>query len=174
MRSAFLALTNCLFKKHTPFITTIFINDWFWSVLYLFSSFWTLFLEWKGCNSIYHFRSDGVPMRKVSPGNPSPLMERKNQNTQNLGRLTKMFTERFDEVIFEPLLLIDNLVYLFIIFLRSKVNFHVWFIRVQDRMWALRAKPSSLAIWPTVTWISSTPAFWTQCQNTSSFWWWKL
>ena len=114
--SAFLALTNCLFKKHTPFITTIFINDWFWSVLYLFSSFWTLFLEWKGCNSIYHFRSDGVPMRKVSPGNPSPLMERKNQNTQNQGRLTKMFTERFDEVIFEPLLFIDNLVYLFIIF----------------------------------------------------------
>ena len=55
-------------------------------------------------------------MRKVSPGNPSPLMERKNQNTQNLGRLTKMFTERFDEVIFEPLLLIDNLVYLLLIF----------------------------------------------------------
>ena len=62
-------------------------------------------------------------MRKVSPGNPSPLMERKNQNTQNMGRLTKMFTERFDEVIFEPLLLIDNLVYLFIIFLDPNLIF---------------------------------------------------
>ena len=109
-----LRITVLLKSAFPKLCTTIFWNNLFWSVLYLFSSFWTLFLEWKGCNSIYHFRSDGVPMRKVSPGNPSPLVERKNQSTQNLGRLTKMFTERFDEVIFEPLLLIDNLVYLFI------------------------------------------------------------